>query len=134
MPDSIQASLPITNSRSCSKLMSIEMVMPYNHLIICHPFLLLPSTFPGIRVFSKESVLHIRWSKYWSFSFSISPSSGYLGLICLRMDWFDLLAIQGTLKSLLQHHSSKASMLQGSAFFVVQLPHSYITTEKHNFD
>ena len=106
------------------------MVMPYNHLIICHPFLLLPSTFPGIRVFSKESVLHIRWSKYWSFSFSISPSSGYLGLICLRMDWFDLLAIQGTLKSLLQHHSSKASMLQHSAFFMVQLSHPYLTNWK----
>ena len=122
-----QASLSITNSQSLLKLMSIKSVMLSNHLILCHPHLLLPLIFPNIRVFSSESVLRIRWSKYWSFSFSISPSSGYLGLICLRMDWFDLLAIQGTLKSLLQHHSSKASMLQHSAFFMVQLSHPYLT-------
>ena len=108
--------------------MSIELVMPSNHLIFCHPLLLLPSIFPSIRVFSNELVLCIRWPKYWSFSFSISPSSEYSGLISFRMDWLDLLAIQGTLKSLLQHHSSKASILQCSAFFMVQLSHPYMTT------
>ena len=106
-----QASLSITNSQSLLKLMSIKSVMPSNHLILCHPLLLLPSIFPSIRVFSNESVLHIRWPKYWSFSFSINPSSEYSGLISFRIDWFDLLAVQGTLKSLLQHHSSKASIL-----------------------
>ena len=106
-----QASLSITNSWSLSKLMSIESVMPSNHLILCHPLLLLPSIFPSIRVFSNESTLHIRWTKYWSFSFNISPSNEYSGLISFRMDWLDLLAVQGTLKSLLQHHSSKASMI-----------------------
>ena len=106
-----QASLSITDSWSLPKLMSIESVMPSNHLILCHPLLLLPSTFPSIRVFSNESALPIRWPKYWSFSFSISPSSEYSGLISFRMDWLDLLAVQGTLKSLLQHHSSKASIL-----------------------
>ena len=104
--------------------------MPSNHLIFCHPFLLLPLIFPSIRVFSNESVLHIRWPKYWSFSFSISPSNEYLGLISYRMDWLDLLAVQGTLKSLLQHHSSKASILHCSAFFIVQLSHPYMTTGK----
>ena len=123
-------SLSITSSRSLLKLMSIESVMPCNHLILCHPLLLLPSIFPSIRVFSNESILHIRWPKNWSFSFSISPSNEYSGLICFRMDWLDLLAVQGTLKSLLQHHSSKASILQCSAFFTVQLAHSYMTTEK----
>ena len=106
-----QASLSITNSQSLPKLMSIESVMPSNYLILCHPLLLLPSMFPSIRVFSNESALHIRWPKYWSFSFSISPSNEYSGLISIRMDWLDLLAIQGTLESLLQHHSSKASIL-----------------------
>ena len=106
-----QASLSITNSWSLSKLMSIESVMPSNHLILCHPLLLLPSIFPSIRVFSNESTLHIRWTKYWSFSFNISPSNEYSGLLSFRMDWLDLLALQGTLKSLLQHHSSKASMI-----------------------
>ena len=115
-----QASLSITNSRSLLRLMSIELVMPSDHLILCPPLLLLPSIFPSIRVFSNESVLFIRWPKYWSFSFSISPSSQYSGLIYFRMDWLDLLAVQGTLKSLLQHHSSKASILQRSAFFMVQ--------------
>ena len=115
-----QVSLSITNSQSLFKLMSIESVMPFNHLILCLPLLLLPSIFPSIRVSSKESVLHIRWPKYWSFSFSISPSNEYSGLISFRIDWFDLLAVQGTLKSLLQHHSSKASILQHSAFFTVQ--------------
>ena len=114
-----QASLSISNSRSLLKLMSIESVMPPNHLILCHPLLLLPSIFPSIRVFSNESVLCIRWPKYWSFSFSISPSSEYSGLISFRMDWLDLLEVQGTLKSLLQHHSSKASILWLSAFFIV---------------
>ena len=104
--------------------------MPSNHLILCHPLLLLPSIFLSIRVFSSESVLHIRWTKYWSFSFSISPSSEYSGLISFRMDWLDLLAVQGTLKSLLQHHSSKASVLRHSAFFIVQLSHPYITSGK----
>ena len=126
-----QASLSITNSRSLLKLTSIELVMQSNHLIFCRPFLLLPSIFPSIRVFSNESVLCIKWPKYWSFSFSISPSNEYSGLISFRMDWLDwldLLAGQGTLKSLLQHHSSKASILQCSAFFIVQLSHPYMTT------
>ena len=125
-----QISLSITNSWSLLKLMSIESVVPSNHLILYRPLLLLPSIFPSIRVLSKESVLRIRWPKYWSFSFSISPSSEYLGLISFRMDWLDLLAVQGTLKSLLQHHSSKASILQPSAFFMVQLSHPYMTTGK----
>ena len=125
-----QASLSITNSRSPPKPMSIELVMPSTHLILCHPLLLLPSIFPSIRVFSNESALHIRWPKYWSFSFSLSPSNEYPGLISLRMNWLDLLAVQGTLKSLLQHHSSKASVLQHSAFFIVQLSHPYMTTGK----
>ena len=112
------------------KLMSIESVMPSNHLIVCRPLLLLPSIFPSIRVFSNESVLHMRWPKYWSFSFSISPSNEHSGLISFRKDWLDLLAVQGTLKSLLQHHSSKASILQHSAFFTVQLSHPYMTTGK----
>ena len=130
-----QASLSITNSQSLLKLMSIELVMPSNHLILGHPLLLPPSIFLSIRVFSNESVLCIRWPKYWSFSFSISPSNEYSGLISLRMDWLDLLAIQGTLKSLLQHHSSKASILQRTAFFIVQLSHPYTTTGKnHSFD
>ena len=110
--------------------MSIESVMPSNHLILCRPLLLLPSIFPSIRVFSKKSVLHIRWPKHWSFSFSISPSNEYSGLISFRMDWLDLLAVQGILKSLLQHHSSKASILWCSAFFIVQLSHPYMTTAK----
>ena len=110
--------------------MSIESVMPSSHLILCHPLLLLPSILPSIRVFSSESVPHIRWPKYWSFSFSISPSNEYPGLVSFRMDWLDLLAVQGTLKSLLQHHSSKASILQRSAFFTVQLSHPYRTTGK----
>ena len=125
-----QASLSITSSQSLLKLMSIKSVMPSNHLILCHPLLLPPSVFPSIRVFSNESVLHIRWPKYWSFSFSISPSNEYSGLISFRMDWLDLLAVQGTLKSLLQHHSSKASILRHSAFFIVQLSHPYMTTGK----
>ena len=127
-----QTSLSITNSQSLLKLMSIESVMPSNHLILCHPLLLLPSAFPSIRVFSNESVLHIRWPKYWSFSFSISTSKEHPGLISFRMDWFDLVAVQGTLKSLLQHHSSKASILQCSAFFIVQLLHPYMTTGTNN--
>ena len=110
--------------------MSIELVMPTNHLILCRPLLLPPSIFASIRVFSNESVLHIRWPKYWSFSFRISPSNEYSGLISFRMDWLDLLAVQGTLKSLLQHHSSKASMLQCSALLIVQLSHPYMTTGK----
>ena len=125
-----QASLSITNSQSLLRLISIESVMPSNHLILCRALRLPPSIFPSIRVFSSESVLHIRWPKYWSFSFSISPSNKYLGLISFRMDWLDLLAVQGTLKSLLQHHSSKASILQCSAFFIVQLSHPYMTTGK----
>ena len=116
--------------RSLLKLMSIELVMPSNHLILCHPLLFLPSIFPSIRVFSNESALCTRWPKYWSFSFIISPSNEYLGLISFRMDWLDLLAVQGTLKSLLQHHSSKASILQHSAFFIVQFSHPYMTTGK----
>ena len=114
-----QASLSITNSRSISKFMSIELVMPSNHLILCRLLLLLPSIFPSIRVFSNESALYIRWPKYWSFSFNISPSSEHPGLISFRIDWLDLLAVQGTLKSLLQHHSSKASILWLSALFIV---------------
>jgi len=125
-----QASLSITNSQSLCKLTSIESVMPSNHLILCRPLLLLPSIFPSIRVFSNESVLHIRWPKYWSFSFSISPSNEYSGLISFRMDWLDLLAVKGTLKSLFQCHSSKASILWHSAFFTVQLSYPYMTTEK----
>ena len=125
-----QASLSITNSRSPLKPMSIESVMPSNHLILCRPLLLLPSIPPSIRVFSNESALRIRWPKYWSFSFNISPSNEHPGLISFRMDWLDLLAVQGTLKSLLQHHSSKASVLQHSAFFIVQLSHPYMTTGK----
>ena len=124
-----QASLSITNSRSLPKLMSIESVMPSNYLILCHPLLLLPSIFPSIRVFSNESAVCIRWPKYWSFSFNISPSNEHPGLI-FRMDWLDLLAVQGTLKSLLQHRSSKASILRSSAFFTVQLSHPYMTTGK----
>ena len=125
-----QASLSITNSQSLPKLMSIESVMPSSHLIVCPPLLLPPSTFPSIRVFSNESVLHIRWPKYWSFSVSIIPSKEHPGLISFRIDLLDLLAVQGTLKSLLQHHSSKASILQHSAFFIVQLSHPYMTTGK----
>ena len=125
-----QASLSITNSQSLLKLMSIEPVMPSNHLILCHALLLSPSIFPSIRVFSNESVLRIRWPKYWSFSFSISASNEYSGLISFRMDWLDFLAVRGTLKSLLQHHSSKASILWCSAFFIIQLSHPYMTTGK----
>ena len=125
-----QASLSITNSWSLLKLMFIELMMPSNHLILCCPLLLPPSIFPSIRVFSNESALRIRWPKYWSFSFSISPSNDYSGLISFRMDWLDFLAVQGILKSLLQHHSSKASVLQCSAFFIVQLSHPYMTTGK----
>ena len=122
--------LVLNNSQSLLKLMSIESVMPSNHLILCCPLILLPSIFPSIRVFSNESVLHTRWPKYWSFSFSISPSDKYSGLISFRMDWFDLLAVQGTLKTLLQHYSSKASIFQHSAFSIVQLSHPYMTTGK----
>ena len=125
-----QASLYITNSPSLFKLTSIKSVMPSSHLILCCPLLLLPSIFPSIRVFSDESVLHIRWPKYWSFSFSISPSNEHSGLISFRMDWVDLLAVQGTLKSLLQQHSSNASIQWSSAFFVVQLSHLCMTTGK----
>ena len=137
-----KASLSITNSRSLLKLTSIQLVMPSNHLILCRPLLILPSIFPSIRVFSSESVLRIRWPKYWSFSFSIRrpkywsfsfsirPSNEYSGLISFRIDWFDLVAVQGTLKSLLQHHSSKTSVLWHSAFFMVQLSHPYMTTGK----
>ena len=125
-----QASLYITNSWSLLKFMSIESVMPSSHLILCHPFLLLPSIFPSIRVFSNESAYLIRWPKYWSFSFSISPSNKYSGLISFRMDWLDLLAVQGTLKSLLQHLNSKATILLPSAFFIAQLTHPYMTTRK----
>ena len=130
-----QASLSITNSQSLLKLMAIESVMPSNHLILCHPFLLLPSVFPRIRVFSNESALRMRWPKYWSFSFSISASNEYSRLISFRMDWLDLLAVQGTLKSLLQHHSSKTSILWHSAFFIVQFftfIHDY--WKNHSFD
>ena len=125
-----QASLSITYSWSSPKPMSIESVMPSNHLNLCHPLLLLPSIFPSIRVFNNESALCIRWPKYWSFSFNISPSNDHPGLISFRMDWLDLLADQGTLKNLLQHHSSKALILQHSAFFIVQLSNPYMTTEK----
>ena len=124
-----QAALSITNSQSLRKLMSIESVMPSNHLILCCPHLL-PSIFPNIRVFCNESALHIRWPKYWSFSFSVSPSSEYSGLISLRIDWFDLLAIQGTHRSLLQHHNLKATILRCSAFFKVQLSHLHMATGK----
>ena len=125
-----QASLSITNSQCLLKRLFIESVLPSKHLILCHPFLLSLSIFPSIRIFSNESVLRIRWPKYWSFSFSISPSSEHSGLISFRMDWLDLLAVQGTLKSLLQHHSSKASIFQHSAFFTVHLSHPYMTTGK----
>ena len=126
----LQASLSIANSQSSLKLMSIESVMPSNHLTLCRRLLLLPSVLPSIRVFSSESALRTRWPKYWSFSFNISPSNEHPGLISFRMDWLDFLAVQGTLKSLLQHHSSKASILQHSAFFRVQLSHPYMTTGK----
>ena len=126
----IQASLSFIILQSLLKLMSTESVMPSNHIILCHPPLLLPSIFHSIRVFSSELALCIRWPKYWSFSFSISPSNEYSGMISFRMDWLDLLAVQGTLKSLFQHHSLKASVLQHSAFFVVQLSHPYMTTGK----
>ena len=126
----LQASLSITNSQSLPKLTSIESVMPSNHLILCCPLLLLPSIFPSIRVFSNESALRIRWPKYWSFSFNISSSNEYSGLISFRMDRLDLLVVQGTLKSLLQHHSSKASILWCSAFFILQLSHPYMTAGK----
>ena len=122
----LQSSLSITNSWSLLKLRYIESVMPSNHLVLCHPLLLLPSIFASIRIFSNESVLHIRWPKNWHFSYSINPSKEYSGLISLRMDWFDPFTVQGTLKSLLQHHSSKASILQHSAFFIVQLSHPYM--------
>ena len=125
-----QASLSITNSRSSLKLTSIDSVMPSSHLILGRPLLLLPPIPPSIRVFSNESTLHMRWQNYWSFSFSISPSNEHPGLISFRMDWLDLLAVQGTLKSLLQHHSSKASILQCSAFFTVQLAHPYMNSGK----
>ena len=125
-----QASLSITNSQSLLKLMSIESVMPSNLLILCHTLLLLPSIFPQIRVFSNESALRIRWPKYWSFSFNISPSKEHSGLISFRIDWLDVLAVQGTLKSLLQYHSSKASIIRCSAFFIAQLSHPYMTTGK----
>ena len=125
-----QASLSITNCQSLPKLMSIELVMPSNHLILCHPLLLLPSIFFSISVFTNESALRIRWPKYWSFSFNISPSNEHPRLISLRMDWLDLFAVQGTLKNLLQHHSSKASIHLCSAFFIVQLSHPYMTTGK----
>ena len=129
-PAVCQASQSITNFWSLVKLMSIESVMPSNHLILCCPLLLLPSIFPNIRVFSNESALHISWPKYWSFIFSISPSNEHPGLISFRMDWLDLLVVQGTLKSLLQHHSSKTSFLCLSAFFIVHLSHPYMTTGK----
>ena len=125
-----QASRSITNSRSLLKLMSIKSVMPSNHLILCRPLLLMPSIFPSIRVFSNESALCIRWPKYWNFSFNISPSNEHPGLISFRMDWLAFLAVQGTLKSLLQYHSSKASILWCSAFFIIQLSHPYVTTGK----
>ena len=124
------ATLSITNSRNPPKPMSIESMMPYNHLILCHPLFLLPSIFPSIRVFSNESALRIRWPKNWSFSFNISPSNEHLGLISFGLDWLDFLAVQGTLKSLLQHHRSKASILRYSAFFIIQLSHPYMTTGK----
>ena len=129
-----QASLSITNSWSLPKLMSLESVMPPNHLIFCHPLLLLPSIFPNIRVFSNESAPHIRWPKYWSFSVNISPSNAHPELIYFRMHWLDLLAVQGTLKSLLQHHSSKESILCCSAFFIIQLSHLHMTSGKNSLD
>ena len=129
-----QASLYITNSQSLLKFMSIELVMPSNHLILCCPFLFPPSIFPSIRVFSNESVVLIRWPNYWSFSFSISPSNEYSGLISFRMDWLDLLAVQGTLKSLLQHHSSKASILRHSAFFSPTLTFIHDCWKNHSLD
>ena len=128
-PQHTRPPCPSHNSQNLPKLISIESVMPSNHLILCCPLPLLPSIFPSIRVFSNESALHIRWPKDWSFSFSISPSNEHPGLISFRMDWLDLLAVQGILKSLLQHHSSKASILQRSAFFMVQLSHPYMTTD-----
>ena len=128
--DARQAYLSFTISWSLLKLMTIESVMPSNHLVLCCPLLLLPSMFPSIRVFSNESVLRIRWPKYWSFSFNISPSNEYSVLISFRMDWVDLPAVQGTLKNVLQHHSSEASILRRSAFFIVQLSHPYLTTGK----
>ena len=124
------AFLSITNSQSLLKLMSIELVMPFNHLILCHPLPVLPPIPPSFRVFSNESVLHIRWPKYWSFSFNISPTNEFSGLISFRMNWLDLLAVQGTLKSLLQHHSSKTSILQHSVLFMVQISHPHMTTGK----
>ena len=130
MDCSNQATLSITSSRSLFKLISIESMMPPNHLILCRPLLLLPSVFPRMRVFLNESVLRIRWPQYWSFTFKISPSNEYSGLISFRMDWLDLLAVQGTLKSLLQHHSLKASILLCLAFFIVQLSHPYMTSGK----
>ena len=129
-PATCQASLSVTNSWNLLKLMSLESVIPFNHLILCYPLFLPPSVFLSIRVFSNESVLPIRWPKYWNFSFNISPSNEYSGLICFRMDWFALLVVQGTLRSLLQHHSSKAPILWSSAFFIVQLSHPYMTTGK----
>ena len=129
-PHELEHTRPLCYSQSPPKLMSIELVMPSNHLILCRPLLLLPPIPPSIRVFSNESALHIRWPEYWSFSFNISPSNEHPGLISFRMDWLDLLAVQGTLKSLLQHHSSKASILQHSAFFIVQLSQPYMTTGK----
>ena len=132
MTAACQASLSITNSRSLLKLMSVESVMPSNHLILCHPLLLLPSIFPSIRVFSIETALLIRWPKDWSFSFNISPSNEHPGLISFRMDGLDLLAVQGTLKNLHQYNSSKASFLLSSAFFIVQFSHPYITTGKNH--
>ena len=129
-----QASLSITNSWSLPELMSIELVMPSNHLILCCPLLFLPSIFASIRVFSNESALRIRWPKYWSFSFNISPSNEHPGLISFRMNWLDLLAVQETLGSLLQHHSSKASILRGSVFFIVQLSHPYDYWKNHSLD
>ena len=130
-----QASLSITNSQSLLKLTSIKSVIPSNHLVLCRPLLLPPSIFPSIRVFSSESLFHVRWPKYWSFSFSISPSNEYSGLVFFKIDWLDLLAVQGTLESLLQHHSSKASVLLWSAFFIVQLSHPYMITGKnHSFE
>ena len=134
LPIHHQASLSITNSQSLFKFMFTESVMQCNHLILCHPLLLPSSIFPSIRVFSNETVLYIRWPKYWSSSFSISPSNEYSGLISFRMDWLDLLAVQGTLKSLLQHHSSKASIVWCSAFFIVQLTSIYDYWKNHSFD
>ena len=130
MDCSTQASLSFTISRSLLRLMSTESVMPWNHLVLCHPLLLLPSIFPSIRVFSNELALHIMWPKYWSFSFSISPSNEWSELISFRVDWFDFLAVQGTLKSLLQHRNLKASILWHSAFFLAQISHPYMTIGK----